>query len=218
MENNAYKEKLAEYLLQIKAIQLNTQNPFTWASGMKSPVYCDNRKLLSYPEGRNFVKEGLISLVNEYFPHTDCIAGVATAGIPHGDIIADALNLPFIYVRSKPKEHGLTNTIEGDLRHGQRVLVVEDTISTGGSSLKAVSDLRLAGAEVIGMIAIYKYGFESAKQRFDAEGVVLKTLTNYEFLIRVAAKDGYISTDELSTLNTWQANPQDWWHNQQQAQ
>ncbi len=218
MENNAYKEKLAEYLLQIKAIQLNTQNPFTWASGMKSPVYCDNRKLLSYPEVRNFVKEGLISLVNEYFPHTDCIAGVATAGIPHGAIIADALNLPFIYVRSKPKEHGLTNTIEGDLRHGQRVLVVEDTISTGGSSLKAVSDLRLAGAEVIGMIAIYKYGFESAKQRFDAEGVVLKTLTNYEFLIRVAAKDGYISTDELSTLNTWQANPQDWWHNQQQAQ
>lgn len=218
MENNAYKEKLAEYLLQIKAIQLNTQNPFTWASGMKSPVYCDNRKLLSYPDVRNFVKEGLISLVNEYFPHTDCIAGVATAGIPHGAIIADALNLPFIYVRSKPKEHGLTNTIEGDLRHGQRVLVVEDTISTGGSSLKAVSDLRLAGAEVIGMIAIYKYGFESAKQRFDAEGVVLKTLTNYEFLIRVAAKDGYISTDELSTLNTWQANPQDWWHNQQQAQ
>ena len=218
MENNAYKEKLAEYLLQIKAIQLNTQNPFTWASGMKSPVYCDNRKLLSYPEVRNFVKEGLISLVNEYFPHTDCIAGVATAGIPHGAIIADALNLPFIYVRSKPKEHGLTNTIEGDLRHGQRVLVEEDTISTGGRSLKAVSDLRLAGAEVIGMIAIYKYGFESAKQRFDAEGVVLKTLTNYEFLIRVAAKDGYISTDELSTLNTWQANPQDWWHNQQQAQ
>ncbi|MFN8237656.1 MAG: orotate phosphoribosyltransferase [Chitinophagales bacterium] len=218
MENNAYKEKLAEYLLQIKAIQLNTQNPFTWASGMKSPVYCDNRKLLSYPEVRNFVKDGLISLVNEYFPHTDCVAGVATAGIPHGAIIADALNLPFIYVRSKPKEHGLTNTIEGDLRHGQRVLVVEDTISTGGSSLKAVSDLREAGAEVIGMIAIYKYGFESAKQRFDAEGVVLKTLTNYEFLIRVAAKDGYISNDELTTLNTWQNNPQDWWHNQQQAQ
>lgn len=218
MENNAYKEKLAEYLLQIKAIQLNTQNPFTWASGMKSPVYCDNRKLLSYPEVRNFVKEGLISLVNEYFPHTDCIAGVATAGIPHGAIIADALNLPFIYVRSKPKEHGLTNTIEGDLRHGQRVLVVEDTISTGGSSLKAVSDLRSAGAEVIGMIAIYKYGFESARQRFDAEGVVLKTLTNYEFLIRVAAKGGYISNDELETLNTWQSNPQGWWQNQQQLQ
>ncbi|MBK9328120.1 MAG: orotate phosphoribosyltransferase [Sphingobacteriales bacterium] len=218
MENNAYKETLAEYLLQIKAIQLNTQNPFIWASGIKSPVYCDNRKLLSYPEVRNFVKDGLISLLNEYFPHTDCIAGVATAGIPHGAIIADELNLPFIYVRSKPKEHGLTNTIEGDLRHGQRVLVVEDTISTGGSSLKAVSDLRAAGAEVIGMIAIYKYGFESAKQKFDAEGVVLKTLTNYEFLIRAAAKGGYISSDELETLNTWQTNPHDWWQQQQQIQ
>ena len=127
--NNAYKEKLAEYLLQIKAIQLDTQNPFTWASGWKSPVYCDNRKLLSYPEIRNFVKEGLVSLVKEYFPLTDCIAGVATAGIPHGAILADALGLPFVYVRSKPKEHGLTNTIEGDLKHGLRVLVVEDTIS-----------------------------------------------------------------------------------------
>jgi orotate phosphoribosyltransferase len=210
MENNAYKEKLAEYLLQIKAIQLNTQNPFTWTSGIKSPVYCDNRKLLSYPEVRNFVKDGLISLVNEYFPQTECIAGVATAGIPHGAIIADALGLPFIYVRSKPKEHGLTNTIEGDLKHGQRVLVVEDTISTGGSSLKAVEDLRVAGAEVSGMIAIYKYGFESAKQKFDDAGIVLKTLTNYDFLIRVAVQGGYISKEELETLNSWRQNPSEW--------
>lgn len=210
MENNAYKEKLAEYLLQIKAIQLNTQNPFTWTSGLKSPVYCDNRKLLSYPEVRNFVKDGLISLVNEYFPQTECIAGVATAGIPHGAIIADALGLPFIYVRSKPKEHGLTNTIEGDLKHGQRVLVVEDTISTGGSSLKAVEDLRAAGAEVSGMIAIYKYGFESAKQKFEDAGIVLKTLTNYDFLIRVAVQGGYISKEELETLNAWRQNPSEW--------
>ncbi len=210
MENNAYKEKLAEYLLQIKAIQLNTQNPFTWTSGIKSPVYCDNRKLLSYPEVRNFVKDGLISLVNEYFPQTECIAGVATAGIPHGAIIADALGLPFIYVRSKPKEHGLTNTIEGDLKHGQRVLVVEDTISTGGSSLKAVEDLRAAGAEVSGMIAIYKYGFESAKQKFEDAGIVLKTLTNYNFLIRVAVQGGYISKEELETLNAWRQNPSEW--------
>lgn len=213
MENNAYKEKLAESLLQIKAIQLNTQNPFIWASGIKSPVYCDNRKLLSYPEVRNFVKEGLISLVNEYFPSTECIAGVATAGIPHGAILADSLGLPFIYVRSKPKEHGLTNTIEGDLRHGQRVLVVEDTISTGGSSLKAVSDLRTAGAEVIGMIAIYKYGFESAQKRFADEGVLLKTLTNYDFLIRVAEHNGYISSDELEVLKSWRANPSEWLSN-----
>ncbi len=210
MENNAYKEKLAEYLLQIKAIQLDTQNPFTWASGWKSPVYCDNRKLLSYPDIRNFVKEGLVSLVNEYFPLTDCIAGVATAGIPHGAILADALGLPFVYVRSKPKEHGLSNTIEGDLKHGLRVLVVEDTISTGGSSLKAVEDLRNAGEEVIGMIAIYKYGFESTHQRFEDAGVILKTLTNYDFLLRAAIQSGYISNDELETLNLWRSNPSEW--------
>ena len=210
MENNAYKEKLAEYLLQIKAIQLNTHEPFTWASGLKSPVYCDNRKLLSYPDVRNFVKDGLVSLVKEYFPTTECIAGVATAGIPHGAMIADALNLPFLYVRSKPKEHGLTNMIEGDLKHGQRVLVVEDTISTGGSSLKAVQDLRAAGAEVIGMIAIYKYGFESAKQKFEDEGVMLKTLTNYDFLVRVAQQGNYITKEESAALNSWRSNPQEW--------
>ncbi len=210
MENTAYKEKLAEHLLQIKAIQLNTQEPFTWTSGIKSPVYCDNRKLLSYPLVRDFVRDGFIALVQEYFPTADYIAGVATAGIPHGAILADHLNLPFIYVRSKPKEHGLNNTIEGDLKHGSRVLVVEDTISTGGSSLKAVADLRAAGAEVIGMVAIYKYGFEEAKQRFEDEGVVLKTLTNYDFLIRTAIADGYISKDEIETLNAWRANPKEW--------
>ena len=213
MENNAYKEKLAEHLLQIKAIQINTQNPFTWASGLKSPVYCDNRKLLSYPYVRDFVKDGLINLLKEYFPETDCIAGVATAGIPHGAILADALGIPFIYVRSKPKEHGLSNTIEGDLKHGQHVLVVEDTISTGGSSLKAVADLRAAGAEVAGMIAIYKYGFDTAAQRFEDESVILKTLTNYDFLIRVAERDGYISKDELETLHLWRKNPQEWSRN-----
>ncbi|MBK6275254.1 MAG: orotate phosphoribosyltransferase [Saprospirales bacterium] len=210
MENTAYKEKLAEHLLQIKAIQLNTQEPFTWTSGIKSPVYCDNRKLLSYPLVRDFVRDGFIALVQEYFPTADYIAGVATAGIPHGAILADHLNLPFIYVRSKPKEHGLNNTIEGDLKHGSRVLVVEDTISTGGSSLKAVADLRAAGAEVIGMVAIFKYGFEEAKQRFEDEGVVLKTLTNYDFLIRTAIADGYISKDEIETLNAWRANPKEW--------
>ncbi|MBK8352092.1 MAG: orotate phosphoribosyltransferase [Saprospirales bacterium] len=197
-------------LLQIKAIQLNTQEPFTWTSGIKSPVYCDNRKLLSYPLVRDFVRDGFIALVQEYFPTADYIAGVATAGIPHGAILADHLNLPFIYVRSKPKEHGLNNTIEGDLKHGSRVLVVEDTISTGGSSLKAVADLRAAGAEVIGMVAIYKYGFEETKQRFEDEGVVLKTLTNYDFLIRTAIADGYISKDEIETLNAWRANPKEW--------
>lgn len=210
MENNAYKEKLIEQLLDIKAIQIQPQQPFTWTSGLKSPVYCDNRKLLSYPDVRNYVKDGFLSLINEYFPQVDCIAGVATAGIPHGAILADNLGLPFVYVRSKPKEHGLTNTIEGDLRHGERVLVVEDTISTGGSSLKAVDDLRAVGAEVIGMIAIYKYGFESTRKRFEDAGVVLKTLTNYEFLLRVAIQTGYISKDELDTLNEWRVNPAEW--------
>ena len=210
MENNAYKEELAEHLLQIKAIQLNTQEPFTWTSGIKSPVYCDNRKLLSYPLVRDFVRDGFIALVKEYFPTADYIAGVATAGIPHGAIVADHLNLPFIYVRSKAKEHGMNNTIEGDLKHGSRVLVVEDTISTGGSSLKAVADLRAAGAEVIGMIAIYKYGFEETKQRFEDEGVILKTLTNYDFVIRSAVENNHISKDELETLNAWRANPKEW--------
>ncbi|MCB0507535.1 MAG: orotate phosphoribosyltransferase [Chitinophagales bacterium] len=210
MENNTYKENLIEQLLQIKAIQLNTETPYTWASGIKSPVYCDNRKLLSYPAIRDMVKDGLISLLQEYFPQTECIAGVATAGIPHGAIIADALNLPFVYVRSKPKEHGLTNTIEGDLKHGQRILVVEDTISTGGSSLKAVEDLRAAGAEVIGMIAIYKYGFASAVQRFEDAGVQLKTLSNYDFLIRVAEQKNYISAEEISILQQWRKDPTSW--------
>ena len=210
MENNSFKENLAEQLLAIKAIQIQPQEPFTWASGLKSPVYCDNRKLLSYPDIRNMVKNGLVDLAKEYFPEVECIAGVATAGIPHGALLADALGLPFVYVRSKPKEHGLTNTIEGDLRHGERVLVVEDTISTGGSSLKAVDDLRKAGAEVIGMVAIYKYGFENARQRFEDAGVVLKTLTNYEFLLRAATQTGYISNDELETLNEWRANPSEW--------
>ncbi|HNE51174.1 MAG: orotate phosphoribosyltransferase [Chitinophagales bacterium] len=210
MENNSFKEKLAEQLLTIKAIQIQPQAPFTWASGLQSPVYCDNRKLLSYPDIRNMVKNGLVELAKEYFPETECIAGVATAGIPHGALLADALELPFVYVRSKPKEHGLSNTIEGDLRHGARVLVVEDTISTGGSSLKAVNDLRKSGAEVVGMVAIYKYGFENARQRFEDAGVVLKTLTNYDFLLRAAIQTGYISKDELDTLNEWRANPTEW--------
>lgn len=212
MENIAFKEKLAEYLLQIKAIQINVQNPFTWTSGWKSPVYCDNRKILSYPDVRNFVKEGFIGLINAYYPQVECIAGVATAGIPHGAIIADALNLPFIYVRSKAKEHGMGNTIEGNLLHGQQVLVIEDTISTGGSSLKAVHDLREAGADILGMLAIYKYGFASTKKRFEDEGVQLKTLTNYDILISAAIKQDDIAPDDIETLKQWKQNPAEW-HN-----
>ncbi len=204
------EQKIAEFLLQIKAIKLQPSNPFTWASGWKSPIYCDNRITLSHPGIRTYIRQKLTVLIQDQFGTVDCIAGVATAGIPHGAILADALGIPFIYVRSKPKEHGLTNTIEGDLKHGQHVLVVEDTISTGGSSLKAVADLRAAGAEVAGMIAIYKYGFESAAQRFEDEGVILKTLTNYDFLIRVAEREGHINKNELETLQLWRKNPQEW--------
>jgi orotate phosphoribosyltransferase len=210
MENLAFKQKLAEYLLQIKAIQLNTQNPFTWASGWKSPVYCDNRKLLSFPDVREFVRDGLVMMVNEYFPNADCIAGVATAGIPHAALIANDLHLPMVYVRSKPKEHGLGQMIEGDLRHGSRVVVVEDTISTGKSSLKAVQDLREAGAEVIGMVAIYKYGFDLAQKRFEDAGVILKTLTNYNILIQVAEQMGHIEKAEMDVLNEWRKDPETW--------
>lgn len=210
MENLAYKQRLAEYLLQIKAIQLNLQNPFTWASGWKSPVYCDNRKLLSYPEVREFVRDGLVMMVNEYFPQADCIAGVATAGIPHAALIANDLHLPMVYVRSKPKEHGMGQMIEGDLKHGWRVVVVEDTISTGKSSLKAVQDLREAGAEVIGMVAIYKYGFDIAQKRFEDDGVVLKTLTNYNILQQVAAQTGHIGQEDLAALDAWRSDPENW--------
>lgn len=210
MENLAYKQKLAEYLLQIKAIHLNLQNPYTWASGWKSPIYCDNRIILSYPEVREFVRDGLVMLINEYFNQADCIAGVATAGIAHAAMVANDLHLPMVYVRSKAKEHGKENLIEGELRHGMRVVVIEDTISTGGSSLKAIEDLRAAGAEVIGVCAIYKYGFESAVQKFKDAGVPLKTLTNYDFVIRTAKDMKHIEEDEILALQEWRQNPSDW--------
>jgi orotate phosphoribosyltransferase len=202
--------QLARYLLQIKAIQLNTQTPFTWTSGWRSPVYCDNRKLLSYPEVRNFVRDGLTALVRKAFPEGKCIAGVATAGIPHGALIADVMQLPFIYVRSKPKEHGMKNMIEGDLTPGTKVVVVEDTISTGKSSLQAVADLRQAGAEVIGMVAIYNYGFDVTTDRFREAGVPLFTLTDYPALIRAATEEGYIGPEAMQTLTDWRSDPANW--------
>lgn len=202
--------RLAEYLLQIKAIRLNVQNPFTWASGWKSPVYCDNRILLSYPEVRDFVKRNLLSLVKDHFPEANCIAGVATAGIPHGAMIADALSLPFVYVRDKPKGHGMQNTIEGRLPENARVVVVEDVVSTGKSSLKAVDDLRAAGAEICGMVAIYTYGFEIADERFSEKGVKLFTISNYDALLPVAVANGIIESDSLQTLADWRKDPPNW--------
>ncbi|MBK7638681.1 MAG: orotate phosphoribosyltransferase [Bacteroidetes bacterium] len=210
MENLSLAEQLIDNLLQIKAIRMSPQNPFTWASGWKSPVYCDNRKILSYPIVRDLVKTGIYEMAKNQFSDFNCIAGVATAGIAWGAILADQLNLPFVYVRSKPKEHGMKNTIEGDLPENARVLVVEDVISTGMSSLQAVDDLRTQGAQIIGMLAIYTYGFPMAIEKFGQKEVVLKTLTNYEVLTKIALKKGFIEKDVLETLILWRNNPDTW--------
>lgn len=209
MSNNS--SVLAEYLLQIKAIQLNVQSPFTWASGWKSPIYCDNRILLSFPEVRNFVKHELALIIKEKFPSADCIAGVATAGIPHAALVADLLDLPMIYVRSKPKGYGMQNTIEGRIPANANIVVIEDVVSTGKSSLKAVDDLReVDGVNILGMAAIYTYGFELAKERFKEKDIVLSTITNYTDLISVAVKSGYVSEEYIDTLSNWRQAPDQW--------
>ena len=200
----------AEKLLKIKAIKLQPDNPFTWASGWKSPFYCDNRKTSSYPSLRNFVKLELSRLIMENFPECDAIAGVATGAIPQGALVADELNLPFVYVRSKPKDHGLENLIEGELKPGMRVVVVEDLISTGGSSLKACEAIRRDGCEVIGMVASYTYGFDVAKEAFKAANVQLLTLTNYEAVVEAAVATGYIQRADVEVLNTWRKDPAHW--------
>lgn len=200
----------AEKLLHIKAIKLQPENPFTWASGWKSPFYCDNRKTLSYPELRNFVKIELSRIVAEEFPECDAIAGVATGAIPQGALVADELHLPFVYVRSKPKDHGLENLIEGELRPGMKVVVIEDLISTGGSSLKAVDAIRRNGCEVIGMVASYTYGFDVAKKAFKEADVRLITLTNYEAVVKAAVASGYIQEDAVEVLDTWRKDPAHW--------
>ena len=195
----------AEKLLKIKAIKLQPANPFTWASGWKSPFYCDNRKTLSYPSLRNFVKIEITRLILERFGQVDAIAGVATGAIPQGALVADALNLPFVYVRSTPK-----NLIEGELRPGMKVVVVEDLISTGGSSLKAVEAIRRDGCEVIGMVAAYTYGFPVAEKAFKDAKVPLVTLTNYEAVLDAALRTGYIEDTDVATLNEWRKDPAHW--------
>lgn len=200
----------AEKLLRIKAIKLQPANPFTWASGWKSPFYCDNRKTLSYPALRSFVKIELARVIQENFGDVDVIAGVATGAIPQGALVADLLNLPFVYVRSTPKDHGLENMIEGDLRPGAKVVVVEDLVSTGKSSLKAVDTLRKNGGEVIGMVASFSYGFDVAAEAFKQADVKLITLTNYEAVLDVALKTGYIDESELPLLHDWRKDPANW--------
>ena len=204
-------EKLfAEKLLKVKAIKLQPSNPFTWASGWKSPFYCDNRKTLSYPALRNFVKLEICRTVLEKFGQVDAIAGVATGAIAQGALVAEELNLPFVYVRSSPKDHGLENLIEGELRPGMKVVVIEDLISTGGSSLKAVEAIRRDGCEVIGMIASYTYGFPVAVEAFKNANVELVTLTNYEAVLEVAVKTGYINEEDVALLDAWREDPAHW--------
>ena len=202
--------KLAGYLLQIKAIIINPANPFTWASGWKSPIYCDNRKTLSYPEIRNFIRDKLAALIRDGFGLPDIIAGVATGAIAQGALVSDRLNLPFVYVRSSAKDHGTGNLIEGDVTAGKSVVVVEDLISTGGSSLRAVNALREAGLNVPGMVAIFSYGFDVAMENFRKEGVTLYTITDYHTLIEHGIKTGYVQPQFLGTLKKWREDPDHW--------
>ena len=204
------KEIFAEKLLAVKAIKLQPEAPFTWASGWKSPFYCDNRKTLAFPALRSFVKLELARLVAEMYPQAEAIAGVATGAIAQGALVADALSLPFAYVRSKPKDHGMTNLIEGDLQPGMKVVVIEDLISTGGCSLKAVEALRAHGCEVLGMVAAYTYGFPVAEEAFKAAGVTLTTLTDYEAVVTTALATGYIKAEHVELLHAWRANPAEW--------
>lgn len=204
------ERQVAEKLLKIKAVKLQPQNPFTWSSGWKTPIYCDNRKTLSYPSLRNFIKLELARLIQEMYPEVDTIAGVATGAIAQGAMVANELSLPFIYVRSSPKDHGLENLIEGDLRPGQKVVVIEDLVSTGGSSLKAVEAIRQHGCEVLGMLAIFTYGLSVASERFKEAKVKLTTLCNYDAVLEVALKTDYIAQNDLQSLQEWRQAPDTW--------
>lgn len=196
------EHQVAHYLLDIRAVKLSPQSFFTWASGKKSPIYCDNRSTLSYPLIRNYLKKALAEKIS-LFPMFEVVAGVATAGIPHGVLLADILGKPFVYVRNKPKEHGLKNSIEGHLEKGAKVLVVEDLISTGMSSLKAVQDLREADAEVVGVLAIFSYQFAKAAKAFEEANCLCHSLSNYEALVETALKTGYIKPEDLDILHSW---------------
>ena len=204
------EKRIASYLLQSKAIKLEPASPFTWASGWKSPIYCDNRKTLSFPEIRSFIGDSFAILITETFGLPDLIAGVATGAIAQGALVADKLGLPFAYVRSSPKSHGLENLIEGVVKPGQKVVVIEDLISTGGSSLKAVNALREAGAIVSGMAAIFTYGFPAAEQSFTVNSCKLVTLSNYYSLLELAVEEGYINNDQLHILKAWRNDPEKW--------
>jgi orotate phosphoribosyltransferase len=201
---------IAEFLLQIKAVKLSPNKPFTWASGWKSPIYCDNRKTLSYPAVRTYIRQQFVHVINHEFGRPDMIAGVATGGIAHGALVAHDLGLPFIYVRSSAKEHGMKNMVEGDLTVGRSVVVVEDLVSTGKSSLNAVQALREAGCEVKGMVSIFNYGFDEARKAFEESRVKLVSLTDYPILLDQALHSSYITEKDVASLNEWRKDPANW--------
>ncbi len=209
-EQNSVASQVAQHLLEIEAVKLNVQQPFQWASGWNSPIYCDNRLSLSYPKVRDYITDKLAEAVKAAYPEVEAIAGVATAGIPQGALVAAKLGLPFLYVRSKPKGHGMTNLIEGKVEDGQKVVVLEDLVSTGGSSLKAVQDLRDAKAEILGMIAIFTYGFDVADENFANASTKLVCLSNYSALVEEALKMNYIKEEDLSSLKEWRESPSTW--------
>jgi orotate phosphoribosyltransferase len=202
--------RVAEMLLHIQAIKLNTEKPFTWSSGWKSPIYCDNRLSLSYPEIRQTIRDGLVQAIRENFFTVESIAGVATAGIAQGALVAESLNLPFLYVRPKPKDHGMENLIEGKITKGQKVVVVEDLVSTGGSSLKSVQALRDAGFEVLGMVSIFNYGFDIATRNFYDANTSLISLSDYSQLLKYALDKKFISDEQLTSLKSWRVDPSNW--------
>lgn len=210
MQSQENALKVAESLLRIKAVELKPEQPFTWASGLKSPIYCDNRKTLSFPVIRTFIRQQFIQVIEKEYGRPDVIAGVATGGIAIGALIAQDMDLPFVYVRSEAKKHGLGNQIEGVLNTGQSIVVIEDLISTGGSSLNAVKALRDANARVAGMVAIFTYGFDKAKDNFEEAKCKLTTLTDYDALLQQALSSDFITTKQLETLKSWRKNPESW--------
>jgi orotate phosphoribosyltransferase len=209
-DKSEIENQVAEFLLQIKAIKLQPNNPFTWASGWHSPIYCDNRITLSHPTIRTYIRQQLTRLIQETFGAVGCIAGVATAGIPQGALVAQELGLPFIYVRSKPKEHGTGSMIEGEILTGKRVVVIEDLISTGKSSLQAIDALRTAGYDVAGLAAIFTYGFDIASDNFKQANCPFVTLSNYNALVKYAVENQYISENDMQLLKTWRESPAEW--------
>ncbi|MEP0367118.1 MAG: orotate phosphoribosyltransferase [Cyclobacteriaceae bacterium] len=208
--NSKLAKEIAKALLKIESIKINLEKPYIWASGWKSPIYCDNRLSLSYPETRTLVKESLAKMIKEKYPEVEAIAGVATAGIPQGALVADLLNIPFIYIRSKSKAHGLENQVEGVVKPGQKVVIIEDLVSTGGSSLQAAEAIRAVGMEVLGMTAIFTYGFPLAEENFKAHNMDLWYLSDYSTMIDLGIEDGSIQKDQLATLKAWRSNPAQW--------